>query len=232
MEHISDQIRKQLLEGAEEEYRIFEGNLLPGVDHFLGVRLPLLRRLAKELSKHDFHGYFYDTENEVYFEELMLKGMIIGYADLTFKERQNALTNFIPKINNWSVCDSSITTYKFMKKDQKKWMDFLENLLLSNDEFTLRFAVVCMKNYFLTDEWIDRVLQYVVHVRTKAYYAQMSLAWLLCEAYSAYPSKVDEIFNNEVLDEEIQKLTYKKIRESAKFSSDIKQKFRLEKNME
>lgn len=36
---------------ADEKYRRFHARLVPGIHDFLGIRLPLLRKLARDLSK-------------------------------------------------------------------------------------------------------------------------------------------------------------------------------------
>ena len=43
------EIRQKLLELAEADYQKFSSSLLPNIDNVLGVRLPKLRKLAKEI---------------------------------------------------------------------------------------------------------------------------------------------------------------------------------------
>ena len=49
-----ENIRMRLEQLSEEDYKKFNENLLPGTEHVLGVRMPKLRTLAKEVAKEDF----------------------------------------------------------------------------------------------------------------------------------------------------------------------------------
>ena len=52
--------------------------LHPGVDHILGVRLPALRKLAKEIVRLDWTCYL-SQEETFYMEERTLYGLVLGY---------------------------------------------------------------------------------------------------------------------------------------------------------
>ena len=77
-------IREILEKQSEQKYREFSSSLIPNSKPLIGVRLPELRKLAKELvKKEDWRQEIicYDGEFEdVYFEEVMLRGMMIGYG--------------------------------------------------------------------------------------------------------------------------------------------------------
>lgn len=48
------EIRDKIMPYAETEYRDFSAALVPGAKPLLGVRLPKLRAIAKELAKGDW----------------------------------------------------------------------------------------------------------------------------------------------------------------------------------
>ena len=52
-----EEIRARLLELADPGYREFHGKLLPGTDNILGVRVPALRKLAKEIVRGDWEAF-------------------------------------------------------------------------------------------------------------------------------------------------------------------------------
>ena len=93
------------------------------------------------------------------YEELMIRGMMIGYAGLNEKEQQEELRKFVPFINNWAICDCCCATYKFMKKQQEKWFAFLQDYIFSQEEYEVRFAVVCMLDFFINENFLDRILE-------------------------------------------------------------------------
>ena len=66
-------VREELLCLAEPEYQKFNSRLIPNInpETMLGVRLPALRKLARELSKEDWRTYLETAQNK-YYEEAML----------------------------------------------------------------------------------------------------------------------------------------------------------------
>ncbi len=107
---MTDEIREKLYGLAEEDYKEFNRKLLPGVERVIGVRLPAMRKFAKELAKEDFRSYLEEAREKItadsIHEEIMLQGLVIAYAKMEREERRKYLDEFVPKIQNWAVCDS------------------------------------------------------------------------------------------------------------------------------
>lgn len=105
----AEEVRKRIEELSEPSYQQFSARLIPNVkaERIRGVRLPHLRKLAKEIVKGDWRAYLEEkSEVEKTFEETMLRGLVIGYAKMEWKERHRWICDFLPQIDNWSVCDS------------------------------------------------------------------------------------------------------------------------------
>ena len=111
MSNITQWIRNELYKNSDEGYKDFHSSLVPGISNILGVRVPKLREIAKRAAKGDYREFIEHVDTQVY-EELMLWGMILGYAKLSAEERKKELEKFIPHINNWAICDCSCATYK------------------------------------------------------------------------------------------------------------------------
>lgn len=170
-------IRKQLPELAEEEYRRFSAKLLPGVDRVLGVRLPVLRGLAKQAAKEDWRGCL--ATEPTSFEELMLQGMIIGYAAQDIEEVLRLVAVFLPQIDNWSVCDSFCTGLKITRRYRERVWEFLQPYQRAEHEFAVRFYTVMLLFFYVDDVYIDRVLEALDGVRHEGYYVKMAVAWAI-----------------------------------------------------
>lgn len=99
LEERNAQIRTQLEQLAEPEFRQFTEKMLPGTGNILGVRLPLLWKTAKELAKGDWKTYLCSASDSSY-EEIMLQGMTLGYARGELQEKREFLERFIPKIDS------------------------------------------------------------------------------------------------------------------------------------
>ena len=120
-----EEIREQLYQLAEDDYKKFNQKLLPGVERVLGIRIPVLKQLAKSIAKNDAVTYLNEAEEKTHsnsiHEEIMLQGLVLGYAKMKDEERVRYLDEFIPKIQNWAVCDSCVMNMKFMGKNPKFW---------------------------------------------------------------------------------------------------------------
>ena len=168
-----NEIKKELKNLPDEEYKLFSQKLNPNINNILGVRLPILRKIAKKITKNDYKTFFLKNDDE-FMELTMLEGMVIG--NLKKEEQINYIENFIPKINNWAVCDTFCTGLKFFKKDKHK--EIIEKYLNSKKEYELRFAFVILLNYFIDDEY-NYVLDKISKFNNEQYYAKMAAAWCL-----------------------------------------------------
>lgn len=228
-----DEIRRKLMEKAETEYRDFSASLIPESKPLLGVRLPILRVMAKELVKTtdwklEIDSYEGEYE-DVYFEEVMLRGIIIGYGAKKEKPEMvlQRLKDFIPHIDNWSVCDSFCNSFTFAAANRELVWEFLQPYLFSEKEFEVRVAVILLLNQYLkydkngkkisrkrvismtdvvTDTskenqenypYLERILSALNREYTQGYYAQMAAAWTTAEAFVTFPYETIQMLQND-----------------------------------
>lgn len=214
------EIRQEIEQLAENDYKKFSASLLPGVDKVLGVRLPQLRKLASRIAAGDWQRYL--AAEPDYFEEIMLQGMVIGAVKVTPEERLQYMAGFIPKINSWSVCDSFCSGLKFTNKNQELVWNFLQPYLHSGKEYQIRFAVIMMMDYYLTAAYIDLVLPLLDGVAHDGYYVKMAVAWALATALAKQPEKTWDYFQHHHLDTDTWKKTIQKCLESRRIPEDQK----------
>ncbi len=191
MESLLEDTRKQLMELAEPTYRDFSAGLLPGTENILGVRLPALRRMAKQLSKGDWAAWLeeFGRESRVSFEETMLAGMIIGGAAMPLEERFERIKGFLSRVDNWSICDSLCVSIREADSHREKYWAFLEDYFSAREEFFQRFAFVMATDHFLTSEYITLVLDRLDDFSHPGYYAKMAAAWALSICYVKFPEE-------------------------------------------
>ena len=219
------EIKRQLQALAEEDYRIFSSGLLPDTGNVLGVRLPLLRRMAKKLAKTDWREYL-QTAQEEFFEEVMLQGIVIGCAACPIEERLLHIRDFVPKISNWSVCDSFCTGLKFTKDHKKQVWDFLQPYFYSKQEFAVRFAVVMLLFYYIDEDHIDAVLEILDSIRHEGYYVKMAVAWAVSICYVRLPEHTMPYLSNNHLDDFTYNKALQKITESLQVDQGRKKQIR------
>ncbi|SFL75752.1 DNA alkylation repair protein [Pelosinus propionicus] len=214
-------IKERIRSLADEEYRQFQSKLVPGADNILGVRLPRLRKLAKELAKNDWRSTIAVVQDE-YYEEVMLQGLIIGYAKADIEEILQAIAAFVPKISNWAVCDWCCGSFKITKEHPARVWDFLQPFLLSQKEYDLRFGIVMLLTFYIEDEYIDRVLLLFNQVHHESYYVKMAAAWALSICFVHYPEKTMIYLTDNELDDFTYNKTLQKITESFRVSKETK----------
>lgn len=216
------ELKNWLRENSEIRYRDFTAKLLPGVNNIYGVRLPKLRKLAKQIALTQ-SKQFLKTAEDTSFEEIMLQGLTIAALKENTQDKQNLLTGFIPKINNWSVCDSTCASLKEAKKNRPSWWSWLQPLVSSEKEFAARFGIVMLLFHFIEENWIDNVLHLLNKETFSGYYAQMAAGWAIAEAYAKFPEKTLTFLHNNRLQPEVQNKAIRKICESLRTTSQEKQ---------
>ena len=109
----TENIRKELQASVDSKYQEFHSSLLPGANNILGVRIPQLRIMAKDIIKKEDWHTFVESTDMIYYEETMLQGMIIGLAKMELEEQMKYVTMFVPRIDNWAVCDIFCSELKY-----------------------------------------------------------------------------------------------------------------------
>ncbi|MFD0698943.1 DNA alkylation repair protein [Paenibacillus sp. GCM10027628] len=219
-------IKEQLLELADEEYQKFSAALIPNINNVLGVRLPELRKMAKKIAREDWRAYLRQAESQ-YFEEIMLQGMVIGYIKTDIDEILQVVADFVPKIDNWSVCDSFCTGLKFTKTNLKKVWDFLQPYLVSAEEFEIRFAVVMLLDYYMEEEYMtSQVLKQLDGIKHEGYYVKMAVAWAISICYVKFPMPTMTYLKSNSLDDFTFNKALQKITESYRVDQETKKRIR------
>lgn len=216
------EVRKWLLQEADEKVRDFAASLIPNCNHnILGVRLPKLRAKAKEIAKGDWKSFISEKEcNSM--EELLLQGMVIGLLKLPVEEHLKLVRDYVPKITNWSLCDTFCCSLKFTAKNQEVVWEFLKPYLASKDEYELRFGVVMLLNFFITDYWVEKVLEVLFSLESEDYYAQMGIAWAISICMIKYFDKTYEKIKKTKLPPVILKKSIQKSCESFRLTKEQK----------
>ena len=210
---VCQEIKDFLAAHADARYAAFVTSLMPGARPVVGVRLPVLRALANEIAKGDWRTYLEEAVDDT-FEEVMLQGYVTGAARMPFEEQMERMAAYVCKINDWALCDSPCSGFKFVRKHREEVWAFLQPYLYSGEVFSQRFAVVMLLAHFVTDDFIDRVLEACAAVRPSGYYASMAVAWAVSVCFAKYPEKTRPLLAGGRLDDETQNKAIQKIVDS------------------
>lgn len=209
----------------DKTYQEFHKGLCPNVEDIIGVRIPDLRKIAKQIAKENPREYLEKIPKE-YYEEKMLQGFVIGYMKASLEEKLRYLDKFVPIIDNWAICDCCTSTYKFTNQYQKEVWEYLKKYLNSNKEFELRFAIIMLMDYYLTEEYIDEVLKIYDNIHHDGYYVKMGVAWALSVCYVKFPERTMKFLKNNNLDDFTYNKALQKMIESYRVDEKTKQLFR------
>lgn len=221
-----DKILKQLFELQDKKYKEFHSSLCPNVDNIIGVRIPELRKLAKQIAKENPKEFIENPVKKQYYEEIMLEGFVIGYMKATLEEKLHYLDNFIPEIDNWAVCDCTASTLKFIDKYKKEVWEYMQKYINSKKEFEKRFAIIILMDYYLTDEYIDKVLEIYNKIDSDQYYVQMGIAWAISVCFVKYREKTRKILDNNNLSTFTHNKSIQKIIESTRVDKETKEELK------
>ncbi len=188
-------IQKRLFDLQDEKYRDFSMKLTPSADPdtFIGVRLPMLRALAKELKGTDEAEEFINTLPHEYFDEYHLHAFLLSYIK-DFDEGVAQLERLLPYIDNWSTCDS--IRVKAFEKEPERLLPYIKKWLSSGHTYTIRCGIMCLMNLFLNDRYDPKYPDMVAAVKSEEYYVRMMVAWYFATALAKqYDSAVRYIEN-------------------------------------
>ena len=215
-------LRDKLFELSDDKFKTFHSRLCPNTDNIIGVRLPLLRQIAKEIAKGDWRNFLSNSKEE-YYEEILINGLVIAYAKCDVEERLNYIESFVPKIDNWAICDSFCNTLKFVNKNKEIMWEFIQPYLKSYNEFEIRFAVVIILNYYITEDYIDLVLKTLDNIKHDGYYVKMAVAWAISMCFIKFEEKTMAYLKDNSLDDFTYNKSLQKICESLRIDKNTKE---------
>lgn len=189
-----------------------------------GISVPELRKLARQIARTDYK-YFVENNPNNTFELQLLHAFVIGYAKDDIRTLLRYFKAFIPFANSWGLTDSLCQNFKIARKYPQEVWDFIMHYKNSKKEFESRIVAVMLLSHYLTDEYIDRVLDVLNNLNTDDYYSQMGVAWALATVVGKYPQKGMDFLRSQAckLDASTRQKTVQKIRESFRVSQEIKQ---------
>ena len=203
-----NEIQEYLLSNQDQTYRDFTLPLIPNVDEksFIGVRLPLIKKYAKELSE-EKRIAFMNCLPHRYHEENILHAFILSNIK-DYETFIHYVDKFLPYVTNWSVsdtiCNKNLVKYKDkLIKEVYKW-------LKSDELYRVRYAIKCLMNYYLGEDFKQEHLERVREVKLDDYYVKMMVAWYLATGlaknYDDFVKAIEENwFNDFIHNKAIQK---------------------------
>lgn len=171
-------ILEELFKIKDLKYKEFNQKLIPNIkkDKIIGIRVPILRKFAKDLYKENFNQAFSFMQKlpHFYFEENNLHLMLIENIK-DFKTAIEYTDKILPFIDNWQSCD--MFSMKIFKKYSDETYKKILEWINSKNTYSVRFAIKLLLTNYLDKEFKKQHLEIVSKIRTDKYYINMMIAW-------------------------------------------------------
>ena len=214
---------EQLFALQDHEYQVFQVKLIPNIpsDTIIGVRIPQLRRLAKQLVKEEqgkCAEFLKQLPHHYYEENLLHAFLIAGIKD--FDRAVELTQEFLPYIDNWAVCDS------FQPKAFGNHHDevpiLIRQWIRSEHVYTVRFAIGLLLSNYLDTHFAPEQLDLVATISSDEYYVKMMQAWYFATALAKQYNATIPYLTEHRLPEWVHNKTIQKACESYRIDNQIK----------
>ena len=220
--NMHDDVVMKLAELAEgnETYAAFNKRIVNTEMSVVGVRVPDLRRLARELapdvSAADIRNLL--AEKNQSFDYVLLCGLLITHARLDDQTAIDLTRQYLPRVDSWAHID--VFVEKKRRFAGEVWWDFALECLQSEAEFTVRYGVVSLMTNFLDESHVDQVFAALRNITHDGYYVKMALAWLYATAAVQFFELTLAELENGHIDTWTRKKAYQKMRGSRRFTPE------------
>ncbi len=221
-------IQERLMSLQDESYANFQSKLIPTVarEKIIGVRVPQVRKLAKELLREGDYKEFLDQLPHTYYDEDMLHGLLLSeLKDYNLCIRR--IEQFLPYVDNWAVCDCM--SPKVFRKNKDFLLDKIREWTASEDTYTCRFGVGMLMTHFLEEDFEPEYLEMVACIQSEEYYVNMMRAWFYATALARQWEATITVLATGRLDIWTHNKTIQKARESFRITAEQKEQLKTMK---
>ena len=212
------ELEEKIVANCDKNYAKFHGSLVPN-SIIRGVRIPVLRKIAKDFSTYDDFLENITLDN---YESISVACYYVGLTTkdtTTLKQRLNFI---LPYINNWAICDTFVSSLKILKQKKEETFPIIKNYLKSKNEFFLIFCVVCFLDYYIDENEINYLLQTMLTLQNKTYYLDMAIAWFVSIAFIKCRKQTLKFLQDKKLNKNVQNKSISKICDSFRITKEDK----------
>ena len=220
-----EKLKPILFSMADENYRDFQSKLMPTVpkEKIIGIRTPLLRKFAKDFSKTPEAKIFLENLPHEFYEENNLHAFLLEFIT-DFDECAEAVTKFLPFVDNWATCDS--LSPKVFGKNKEKLLHRIEKWLSAGDTYSVRFGIKMLMEHFLGEDFSAGYPERVAKIRSEEYYIRMMQAWYFATALAKQYEAVLPFIENRKLEKWTHNKAIQKAIESYRITEEQKEYLR------
>lgn len=172
---LPDIIRTEMNGAIDNDYAVFQRRLTPTAYKIEGIRVPVLRGIAKNAGDEGRAAILAATEF-CSFEEVLVYGFAAGYIEDT-DELKEKIDFMLPLFDNWAHVDTITSSLKTIKKHRAEFLKKYEPLKNAEAVFARRFLAVMLLDHYMNDEYSGRVLDIYREITPGDYYVDTAVAW-------------------------------------------------------
>jgi 3-methyladenine DNA glycosylase AlkD len=184
--------RSMLDSMREEKYRLFILKLIPNLNDCRGIRSPMMQKIIKEIGSGNWQEFL--AIDPVTYEEKIIVVCLLGKIQ-DFDELLVRVTQFLPKIDNWAVCDTLAGSLHLFNANLAQGYQYIETLLASPEPYHIRLGAVLLLCYYCVEPYINPIIERLPTLIHEDYYVNMGIAWLISKLYIANPDATKVLFD-------------------------------------
>ena len=213
---MDEYVTKLLFDNQDIKFKEFNDKIVNTNTKTIGVRTPIVKTIAKSLSKDNYNECLNEVKDD-YYEKTLLKGFIISKIkdDNIFIDK---LDDYIDKIDNWASCDMVCSASKKLSKHYK----YAIYNVSSKDPWGVRFGYVMLLDYFTLDKYLNNIFDILDNDKNNNYYVMMSKAWLISNCFIKFPEETLKYLKVTNVDKETYNKAISKICDSYRVLLNIK----------
>lgn len=219
---LEEKIRGQLFEMQDLGYKAFHEKLIPTVepDRVIGVRIPELRKFAKQFSRTPEAKEYLQILPHYYYEENNLHAFLIENIR-DYEEAMEHTEKFLPFIDNWATCDSF--SPKVFRRHPKEVYEKVKLWISSDKTYTIRYGIGILMGNYLDEQFQPEMVELVAGVVSDEYYVNMMCAWYMATALAKQEETILPYLTEHRLSTWVHNKTIQKAVESRRITPEMKQ---------
>ena len=220
---MNTKIDKKLRDLADSDYKAFNQKIIPTGYEVLGVRMPALKRLAREIAAWPEVESWLDRAEFPTYEHVLLYGLVLANMKKWPLERVfRYLDPLIERFDNWAHVDTLISAFKiFARYPDEVFAHFLP-LKTDEREFSKRVFVILLMDFYLDEAHVGETLRHFTQVPQGQYYVDMAIAWALSVALVKFYDRTVPLIEKRVFTKFVHNKAIQKARESFRVPQETK----------
>lgn len=203
------------------EYRDFHSSLMPDIEkeNVIGIRIPVLRKFAKEFAQSGkAEDFLHELPHQYYEENNLHMILITGITD--YEKCLEEVKRFLPYIDNWATCD--FPAPKCFGRHKEELLLAIKEWISSGNTYTVRYGIGMLMRLYLDDDFKPEYAALVAEIQSEEYYINMMIAWYFATALAKQWDTVITYLEERKLSTWVHKKTIQKAIESYRITKEQK----------